>query len=480
MRRRTRTRYYTIDAETEEEFIKEYENMKKSRLSELNFKQKQKEYIPENQYNEQDEDCPSPKKSKNVLNLGNSDSDEDYLGLGAKSGLDEDEDCLGQIYEDDEILKGDESLIKNVNQNNEEKGLEMLCYYLKNSVKEMSDGKGGECIFINNKNKNVVNALSGNAIYDLNIRDLVDNILTENDNEYTKTNEGNNNSLKDYIFQNIESDSNLKIMIMSNNESTKNSFIETFFGIKKNKSNQKTFESNEIVNETDDNDDNDFDNPFVIRKKQIKLFNKNITLQIFDTSDEYHKSPLAYMYYKPASAFFIFIEGSKNNSKKYLDFILEKLNKYIINKTCVIFGINMLFKEDCTIEGTNLREYASEKNIMYVPIKLNNFNMKNDLIVNLFKLILIKGIDNKTSRESLRKGSKERKNAPFQNIQNKLTGKIKDSSQKKEKYDLTKMNIESSLGYKKKYRIKHINAFDLEDSNDLFSTENKRKLSADI
>jgi len=232
MRRRTRTRYYTIDAETEEEFIKEYENMKKSRLSELNFKQKQKEYIPENQYNEQDEDCPSPKKSKNVLNLGNSDSDEDYLGLGAKSGLDEDEDCLGQIYEDDEILKGDESLIKNVNQNNEEKGLEMLCYYLKNSVKEMSDGKGGECIFINNKNKNVVNALSGNAIYDLNIRDLVDNILTENDNEYTKTNEGNNNSLKDYIFQNIESDSNLKIMIMSNNESTKNSFIETFFGIK--------------------------------------------------------------------------------------------------------------------------------------------------------------------------------------------------------------------------------------------------------
>ena len=378
------------------------------------------------------------------------------------------------------ILKGDESLIKNVNQNNEEKGLEMLCYYLKNSVKEMSDGKGGECIFINNKNKNVVNALSGNAIYDLNIRDLVDNILTENDNEYTKTNEGNNNSLKDYIFQNIESDSNLKIMIMSNNESTKNSFIETFFGIKKNKCSQKTFESNEIVNETDDNDDNDFDNPFVIRKKQIKLFNKNITLQIFDTSDEYHKSPLAYMYYKPVSAFFIFIEGSKNNSKKYLDFILEKLNKYIINKTCVIFGINMLFKEDCTIEGTNLREYASEKNIMYVPIKLNNFNMKNDLIVNLFKLILIKGIDNKTSRESLRKGSKERKNAPFQNIQNKLTGKIKDSSQKKEKYDLTKMNIESSLGYKKKYRIKHINAFDLEDSNDLFSTENKRKLSADI
>ena len=482
MRRRTRSRYYTIDAQNEEEFIKEYENMKKSRLSELNFKQKTKEYTPENQYNEQDEDCLSPKKSKdekNNINFGNSDSEEDYLGLGAKSGLDEDEeDGLGQIYEDDEILKGEESMITNQNQNNEEKGLEMLCYYLKNSVKEMSNGRGGESIFFNHKNKNVVNALSGNAIYDLNIRDLVDNILTENDNEYTKTNEGNNNSLKDYILQNIESDSNLKIMIMSNNDSTKNSFIETFFGIKKEKKEQKQKVTNEILEEgEEDNNDN---NPFEIRKKQIKLFNKNITLQIFDTSDEFHKNSLSYIYYKTVSAFFIFIEASKYNSKKYLDFIIEKLNKYITNKTCVIFGINMLFKDDCTIEGTNLREYASEKNVMYVPIKLKDFNLKNDLIINLFKLILIKGIDNKNSKDSIRKESKERKIVPMQNIQNKLTGKIKDSSLKKEKYDISKMNVESSLGYKKKYRIKHINAFDLEDSNNLFSGEKRRKISADI
>ena len=86
--------------------------------------------------------------------------------------------------------------------------------------------------------------------------------------------------------------------------------------------------------------------------------------------------------------------------------------------------------------------------------------MKNNLIINLFKLILIKGIDNKTSKESLRKGSKDKKLDP---IQNKLTNKIKNSSQKKEKYDITKMQVESSLGYKKKYRIKHINAFDFND-----------------
>ena len=469
--RRTRNRYYTIDAQTEEEFIKEYDNMKKSRLSEMNFKQKSKE---DNPPIEQEEESSSPRKQKPFLNIGNSDSEDDYLGVCRKSGLDEDEDAFGQIYEDDEILKGEESLIKNQNQNSEEKGLEMLCYYLKNSVKEMSKGKSGESIFFNNKNKNVVNALSGNAIYDLNIRDLVDNILTENDNEYIKSNEGNNNSLKDFIFQNIESDNNLKIMIMSNNESTKNSFIETFFGIKKNKSLKDNENDNENrINDEDDEEDEDM--PFEMRKKFIKLFNKNITLHIFDTSDEFHKNPFSSQYYKQVSAFFIFIEASKNNSKAYLDFITEKLNKYILNKTCVIFGINMLFKEDCTIEGNNLREYASEKNLMYIPIKINDFNLKNDLISNLFKLILIKGIDNKTSRDSIRKESRDKN---LGGIQNKLTDKIKDSSQKKDKYDISKMNIESTLGYRKKYRIKHINAFDIEDDD--YSSKNKRKLSADI
>lgn len=469
--RRTRNRYYTIDAQNEEEFIKEYDNMKKSRLSEMNFKQKSKE---DNPPIEQEEESSSPRKQKPFLNIGNSDSEDDYLGVCRKSGLDEDEDAFGQIYEDDEILKGEESLIKNQNQNSEEKGLEMLCYYLKNSVKEMSKGKSGESIFFNNKNKNVVNALSGNAIYDLNIRDLVDNILTENDNEYIKSNEGNNNSLKDFIFQNIESDNNLKIMIMSNNESTKNSFIETFFGIKKNKSLKDNENDNENrINDEDDEEDEDM--PFEMRKKFIKLFNKNITLHIFDTSDEFHKNPFSSQYYKQVSAFFIFIEASKNNSKAYLDFITEKLNKYILNKTCVIFGINMLFKEDFTIEGNNLREYASEKNLMYIPIKINDFNLKNDLISNLFKLILIKGIDNKTSRDSIRKGSRDKN---LGGIQNKLTDKIKDSSQKKDKYDISKMNIESTLGYRKKYRIKHINAFDIEDDD--YSSKNKRKLSADI
>ena len=457
--RRYRNRYYTIEAENEEEFKKEFENLQKSRLSQINFlKSDSDEQIQELE----EEEMLSPKKNKKTFNFNDVYDDGEYSGLGALKDLDEDddEDNLGADFDEDDIIKeSEDSLYKK--ENNEEKGLELLCCYLKNSVTEQSKGKisnNSESIFYNN-HKNCIRALSGNAIYDLNIRDLVENILAENDNEYTKSNEGNNNSLRDYILQNIESDSNLKIMIMSNNKSTKNSFINKFFGEKKN---------------NDRNKEEFCDDPFEIRKKQIKLFNKNITLQIFDTTDEFHKNSISYVYYKTVSAFFIFIEASNHNASKYLDFISEKLNKYIINKTCVIFGINMLFKEDCTIDDVNLRDYASDKNMMFIPIKMKDFDLKNSLIVNLLNLILIKGIDNKMSKESLRKESKEKRLGGFKN---KLTNKINDSSQKNNLYDITKMNIPSSLGYKKKYRIKHINAFDMEDYN---YEKNKRKLSGDI
>ena len=457
--RRTRSRFYTIDAENEEEFIKEYENMAKSRLTELEFDNKEEnEKIKETD----EEDQLSPRKNRRSINYNNLEEDGEYSGLCPMKDLnDEDEDNLSQQYEEDEILKNSEDDI--IKDNNEEKGLEILCYYLKNSVTKQSKGNilnNSDCIFY--RNKNSIKALSGNAIYDLNIRDLVDNILAENDNEYIKSNEGNNNTLRDFILQNIESDSNLKIMIMSNNKSTKNSFINNFFSQKK-----------EFSNKEESTEEN-LDDPFVIRKKRIKLFNKNISLQIFDTSDEFHKNSTSFAYYNLVSAFFIFIEASSHNSKTYLEFIYSRLNKFISNKTFVIFGINMLFKEECTIDGFNLREYASDNNMMFIPIKINELDLKNNLVINLFNLILIKGIDNKMSKDSLRKESKDLRLGRYKK---KLTTKINDSSKKKNIYDITKMNIPNCLGYKKIYRIKHINIFDIDDNN---SQRYKRKHSIDI
>ena len=435
--RRNRMRSYTIDAENEEEFIKEYEKTK-SRLSQMTFKNKEiKESIPE----DEEDELNFQKKPKLSFHLSENDEDNDS-DLGVINN-DDDEDLLGADCEND--IKQEHS---------EEKGIGILVNFLKTSVMgELKNMNLTADTLIFNKNKNIM-SMSGNAIYDLNIRELVDNILTENDNEYIKSTEGNNNSLKDYILQNIESDSTLKIMAMSNNKSTKNLFMNKFFDSK-----------------------NNDDSPFEIRKKQIKLFNKNIALQIFDTSDAFHQGSdvLSSIYYKAAAAYFVFIEATNHNVKNYLEYIFEKINKYIGNKTVVIFGVNMLFEEDCTIDGFNLREFSNEKDILFVPININNFDIRNKIINNLLNLILIKGIDHKiNSSISSRKGSRDKK---FSGFKNKLTNNLnKELNMRKNIYDITKMNIPSSLGYKKRYRIKHINAFDIDDYN----TSRKRKLSIDF
>ena len=198
--RRNRMPSYTIDAENEEEFIKEYDRIQKSRLSKAAFDNKILE--------DEEEDGLSFNKHKNY-----EDDSGEYSGLGTvKYTVEEnDEDNLGlgkDNYDEDDILKeSEDDLIKK--ENNEKKGIEILYYYLKSSINEISKGikinniNNKESIFYKN-NKNI-KALNGNTIYDLNIRDLVDYILTENDNEYIKTNENNDNSLPDYIFQNIES-----------------------------------------------------------------------------------------------------------------------------------------------------------------------------------------------------------------------------------------------------------------------------------
>ena len=116
--------------------------------------------------------------------------------------------------------------------NTGDKGIEILVSYLKTSIMgEIKNMDLDRNTIIFNRNKNIM-SMSGNAIYDLNIRELVENILAEDGNEYIKSSEGNNNSLRDFIFQNIQSDSTLKIMVLSNNKNTKKSFMNKFFDVK--------------------------------------------------------------------------------------------------------------------------------------------------------------------------------------------------------------------------------------------------------
>ena len=429
-------RSITIDAENEEEFNREYDEIQKQRYSKLNFED-DKLKIPE----ELDEDNLCADKNENQG---------DYDGLGAFGdyGNDFDNSSENEKINEDDLIK---------NENREERGIELLCLYLKNSInaksKDFKNIKESEKIFY--KNKNYLTILSGNAISDFNFTEFFDNIMVENNDNDNDNNEdslgvnNDKNELKNFICQNIESDATLKIMVMSNNKATKNLFINKITDIKEKETT---------------------DQPFEIKKKQIMLFNKYISLQIFDTSEVFHENNIiAKVYYQNSNAFFFLIDATIHNSKIYLDKMYKKIENFVTDKILVIFGVNMLFKEDCTIDGNNLREYADEKNIIFIPIKLDDFNFKNNLIINLLNLILIKRIDNKNNNINQHKESQEKK---LGNIKDELTNKINCSSQ-------SKKNCENqySLGYDKNYRIRHIDAFDAENDND---KNKKRRWSVDI
>jgi len=106
MRRRARSRYYTIDAENEDDFLKEYENMRKSRFSKSEFDDKEEDEEKAKEINEE-KDQLSLKKTRNYINHNNFEEEGEYSGLGAMKDIDEEdeEDDLAQTYEDDEILK---------------------------------------------------------------------------------------------------------------------------------------------------------------------------------------------------------------------------------------------------------------------------------------------------------------------------------------------------------------------------------------
>ena len=116
--RRTRMRYYSIDAKNKEEFLKECE-ITKSRLSKKIFEKNEiKESIPE----DEEDNLGFQKKPKLSFHFNDSEEDSD---LGAINN-DDDEELLGIQYENEEI--------NNRKERNEEKGIDILVNFLKSSV----------------------------------------------------------------------------------------------------------------------------------------------------------------------------------------------------------------------------------------------------------------------------------------------------------------------------------------------------------
>ena len=479
-----RGRSITIYANDEFEFCKEYDKFHKSSNV---FPSRNNILFEESEDNEQDqEEAVNVRRRGNYLSKTiNFLKPEDEKTVFNNYGFNENLDNFKEDYnsDDENLVKSEDSKPECSNEN----GIQLLCVYLKNTISHPLSKNFNNNIFY--KKKDYINSLSGNAIHDVNVQELLSNIIRENNviKEPNEENDENNNdisvindikiedkkncinspsigscqtrenSLKEFILKNMPTDCTIKIMVMSNSSYTKGRLLETFLEIKRPKS----------FKEKEDNDNLLKEETFKILKKQSNLFTKNVTLQYFDTTDKFLSNPISFVYFKLSTCFFIFIDATLHGALQYLDNILNILlqyNQYTENKTIVLFGVNLLFENDCTVDKLNLREYALENDMMFIPIKKEDFTIRNSAIFNLFNLILLKRIDNRISYGNSRKNSKEKS---LLLIKTKLAQNIIESSeQKKFLYDLTKINAHNSLGFNKTKDLKdNITLYELNEES---------------
>ena len=235
-----RNRSITIDAETEEEFINLYENHR-SRLSKKNFNFDNTDN-EDDEYNNLSANKMSRDSSKDFENIFHNnrrkklsntikeEDDDEYSELGANSN---------SIIEEDDSYYANENFRKK--SQDYEKRIDLLCNYLKNSIYNKNNNINHNNLNFNTesifyRNKNVLHTLSGNAIYDINMMELLENIINDDENINNNINNncninggGNENNLKDFIIQNIETDCILKIMVILNNFNICNNLLENFF-----------------------------------------------------------------------------------------------------------------------------------------------------------------------------------------------------------------------------------------------------------
>jgi len=169
MRRRNRVRSYTIDAENEEEFNKQCEN-----------------FLKNEEYKNKNEEIKELMEENNI-------NYDDFGEINSEDDLGDENDSFDSLNK-----------IEDNNIDQDEKNIELLCIYLKQSIALQAKNNIIENDNIFYRYKNPLHILSGNAIYDFNIKELVDDIMTENELENkNKINADGgsekNNNLKNFI-----------------------------------------------------------------------------------------------------------------------------------------------------------------------------------------------------------------------------------------------------------------------------------------
>jgi len=108
------------------------------------------------------------------------------------------------------------------------------------------------------------------------------------------------------------------------------------------------------------------DSPITVKTKEIELYSKKITVEIYDPSSDPQYFTLVSSYFAKAHCFMLMFDLTNEESFTFLFFLLDSVRKK--NPTCkriMILGTKSDDKENRKISALKAANFASSNNLLY-------------------------------------------------------------------------------------------------------------------
>lgn len=203
-----------------------------------------------------------------------------------------------------------------------------------------------------------------------------------------------NNSVQNYLYQNLEGEQEIKLLISSNSEIEKSKIVSQLLSHNEDTNPKKRNEEqreNSKDKGNDHNDDDDEDDglgakiskpisPLTITKKRLIYQNKAIDLEIFDTQLNFYKQKTSTIYYKIAKVFLVIVDNEKCNTPLAFTQIIHRQYEQHAssNRKLIILDVNS------NPEQKNIELYCKQQGLIYIRLDKNYSHLPEALINFIF------------------------------------------------------------------------------------------------
>jgi len=284
------------------------------------------------------------------------------------------------------------------------------CYKSKNKEKALDNffnlikgDKKYDGLFL--RNGNMSRSLTYNSLTDLDVNEALDCLFSPQTEEmrFNYLSEVGNsmlsgstqpNTLSTLLSQNLEiKDEVLKIMVIGSSMIGKTALINSFIE-------GNNFDAKKYVYYPT--------NGMEIRKDFLKLNQKNVKIEFYDTDKQIHQKDITQTFYKICDAFFYVVDSKRaetfefaksahmkitNFSKSQASFYMFNIEKEE-NILTALTSVNVVNEENVEL----IKEFCIKTKVTYCQGKLSDFNQKNTVLLNYLNNVLIRKANNTNSK----------------------------------------------------------------------------------